>query len=158
MLRVASTRGGSKAWEYWFPFGGGYPPWASGMAQATGMQALARAAVFFAEPRFMDGRRAGARAVPSSRRRSACGSHAGAATTTCSTRSRPGLRVLNAFLQAITGLHDYAKLNDDRRARRLFRAGDREARRETPRYDTGSWSYYALPNKNLAPRWTTTCS
>ena len=28
----------------------------------------------------------------------------------------PGLRVLNAFLQTVTGLHDYAKLNDDRRA------------------------------------------
>jgi hypothetical protein len=62
----------------------------------------------------------------------------------------PGLRVLNAFLQAVTGLYDYAKLSDDRRARRLFKAGDRAARRETPRYDTGSWSYYALPNRNLS--------
>ena len=53
MLRVASRRVGSKAWEYWFPFGGGFPPWASGMAQATGMQALARASIFFAEPKFM---------------------------------------------------------------------------------------------------------
>jgi hypothetical protein len=58
--------------------------------------------------------------------------------------------VLNGFLQAITGLHDYATLNRDPRARKLFRAGDRAARRETPKYDTGRWSYYALPLKNLS--------
>ena len=149
MLRVSSRRAGFKAWEYWFPFGGGYPPWASGMAQATGMQAFARGATFFGEPRFMTVAKnalplflkpppVGVR-VPSGR-----GSH----YVLYSFAS--GLRVLNAFLQAITGLYDYAKLSEDRRARKLFRAGDRAARRETPRYDTGNWSYYALPNKNLS--------
>jgi len=150
MLRVSSRRGGFRAWEYWFPFGGGYPPWASGMAQATGMQALARAAKFFGEPRFMA---AAESALPLFLKRPPLGVRV---------RSKrrgshyvlysfaPALRALNAFLQAITGLHDYAKLNDDRRARKLFHAGDRAARRETPRYDTGDWSYYALPNKNLS--------
>lgn len=149
MLRVASWRAGAKTWEYWFPFGGGYPPWASGMAQATGMQALARGAAFFAEPRFMIAAR---KALPLFRKapyagvrvRSGRGSHYVLYSFA------PGLRVLNAFLQAITGLHDYAKLSGDARARKLFRAGDRAARRETPRYDTGRWSYYALPNKNLS--------
>jgi hypothetical protein len=149
MLRVASWRAGARAWEYWFPFGGGYPPWASGMAQATGMQALARGAVFFAEPSFMI---AASKALPlflkpppaGVRVRADHGYHY------LLYSFAPGLRVLNAFLQSITGLHDYAKLNHDRRARRLFAAGDRAARRETPRYDTGRWSYYALPNKNLS--------
>lgn len=149
MLRVASTRARSKAWEYWFPFGGGFPPWASGMAQATGMQALARASVLFAEPRYMT---AAERALGLFRTPPPLGVrvHAkrGYHFLLYSFDSR--LRVLNAFLQAVTGLHDYAKLNDDRRARRLFRKGDREARRETPRYDTGNWSYYALPNRNLS--------
>ena len=149
MLRVASTRGASKAWEYWFPFGGGFPPWASGMAQATGMQALARAAIFFAEPRFMT---AAERALGLFRKPPPIGVQisSGRGNHYLLYSFAPGLRVLNAFLQAITGLHDYAKLNHDRTARRLFRAGDRRARHETPRYDTGSWSYYALPNKNLA--------
>ena len=149
MLRVSSIRAGFKAWEYWFPFGGGYPPWASGMAQATGMQALARGAAFFDEPRFMT---AAQNAVPlflkpppvGVRVSSGRGSH----YVLYSFAS--GLRVLNAFLQAVTGLYDYAKLSDDERARRLWRAGDRAARRETPRYDTGNWSYYALPNRNLS--------
>ena len=30
-------------WEYYLPYGGGYPPWTSGMVQAAGAQALARA-------------------------------------------------------------------------------------------------------------------
>ena len=36
-------RDGFLAWEYYFDFGGGSPPWISGMAQGTAMQALARA-------------------------------------------------------------------------------------------------------------------
>jgi len=147
LLTTASQRAGGKAWEYWFPFGGGYPPWASGMAQATAMQALSRGAIFFGEPRFMIAARA---ALPLFREPPPVGVRA---------RTKrghhfllysfaPRLRVLNGFLQAVTGLHDYAKLSGDRRARRLFRSGDRAARRETPRYDTGKWSYYALPNKN----------
>ena len=43
MVTLASERGGALAWEYLFDFGGGAPPWTSGMAQATGIQALARA-------------------------------------------------------------------------------------------------------------------
>ncbi|HYH57659.1 MAG TPA: D-glucuronyl C5-epimerase family protein [Thermoleophilaceae bacterium] len=149
MLRVASRRAGGKAWEYWFPFGGGYPPWASGMAQATGMQALARGAAFFDEPRYL---KAAGKALPlfleppptGVRVRSKRGNHY------LLYSFDPRLRILNGFLQAVTGLHDYARASDDRRARRLWRAGDRRARREVPRYDTGNWSYYALPNKNLS--------
>lgn len=149
MLRVASRRAGFKAWEYWFPFGGGSPPWASGMATATGMQALARGAVFFGEPRFMTAAR---KALPIFLKPPPLGVRleSGRGAHYLLYSFAPGLRVLNAFLQAITGLYDYAKLSNDHRAERLFRAGDKRARRETPRYDTGSWSYYALPNKNLS--------
>jgi hypothetical protein len=149
MLRVRSWRAGFRAWEYWFPFGGGFPPWASGMAQATGMQALARGATYFGEPRFMRAARA---ALPLFRRAPSTGVRisTGRGNHYLLYSFAPGLRVLNAMLQTVTGLHDYWKLSGDRRARRLFRAGDARARREVPRYDTGSWSYYALPNKNLA--------
>ena len=149
MLRVRSWRAGFRAWEYWFPFGGGFPPWTSGMATATGMQALSRAAVFLGEPRFMKAARA---ALPVFLKAPPIGVRisSGRGNHYLLYSFAPGLRVLNAFLQAITGLHDYAELSKDRRARRLFRAGDARARRDTPRYDTGRWSYYALPLKNLA--------
>ena len=149
MMRVASRRGGFKAWEYWFPFGGGSPPWASGMATATGMQALARGAIFFGEPRYMTAAR---QALPIFLKPPPLGVRlaSGRGALYLLYSFAPGLRVLNAFLQAITGLYDYAKLSDDHRADRLFHAGDVRARRETPRYDTGHWSYYAFPNKNLS--------
>jgi hypothetical protein len=56
----------------------------------------------------------------------------------------PGLRVFNGFFQAITGLYDYARVAKDSRAMSLFKAGDRSARREAPRSDTGAWSRYSL--------------
>ena len=143
MLRVASWRAGGKAWEYWFPFGGGYPPWASAMAQATGLQALSRGAVFFGEPRFMI---AASKSLPLFREKWPVGVRR---TTKRGPHYllysfSPGLRVLNAFAQTLTGLYDYAKLNRDARARKLFRAGDRALRRELPGYDDGNWSLYSL--------------
>src|SRR5687767_2963388 len=116
MLRVASRRGGFKTWEYWFPFGGGSPPWASGMATATGMQALSRGATFFGEPRFMVAAR---KALPIFRKPPPLGVRvsSGRGSHYLLYSFAPGLRVLNAFLQAVTGLHDYAKLSGDRRGR-----------------------------------------
>ena len=52
--------------------------------------------------------------------------------------------MLNGFLQSLVGLYDFAAATGDRRAQRLFSAGDRAARREIPRYDTGAWSLYSL--------------
>ena len=40
MVALASERGGFTAWEYFFSFGGGTPPWISGLAQGTAIQAL----------------------------------------------------------------------------------------------------------------------
>src|SRR3954454_11486926 len=44
-LPLASRRAGGLAWEYLFPFDGQRPPWVSSLAQGTGLQAMARAAV-----------------------------------------------------------------------------------------------------------------
>jgi hypothetical protein len=50
--------------------------------------------------------------------------------------------ILNAFLQSLIGLYDYAQVSGDALAQRLFAAGDSEARAEVPSYDTGAWSLY----------------
>jgi hypothetical protein len=53
MTALAVKRGRNWiAWEYLFYFGGGTPPWMSGMAQATGIQALGRAAQLLHEPKY----------------------------------------------------------------------------------------------------------
>src|SRR5438034_582858 len=43
-LELAAERAGGLAWEYLFPFDGQRPPWASSLAQGTGLQAMARVA------------------------------------------------------------------------------------------------------------------
>ena len=55
--------------------------------------------------------------------------------------------MLNGGLQAVLGLRDAATLTDSARAQRLFRAGDRAARREVAGFDTGAWSLYSERGK-----------
>ena len=54
LLPLAARRAGGIAWEYYFYFGGGRPPWASAMAQGTAIQALSRAAARLQEPAYLD--------------------------------------------------------------------------------------------------------
>jgi hypothetical protein len=142
-LSLAAQRAGGIAWEYQLRFDGGRPPWVSGLAQGTAVQALARAAVKLGEPRYLDAARAALgifREPPPSGVRVAtpAGSHY------LIYSFAPGLRVLNAFTQALIGLHDYAALTNDAEGRAMFAAGEAELRSELPAYDTGGWSRYSL--------------
>ena len=51
---------------------------------------------------------------------------------------------INAFLQTLIGLYDYASVSGDRLAAKLFRSGNAEAQAELPQFDTGCWSRYSL--------------
>ena len=144
MVALASERGGFTAWEYFFAFGGGTPPWISGLAQGTAMQALTRGSALLTDPRYVAVAR---RALGAFERRPPIGVRAPSASGTgrhyLIYSFATGLRVLNGFLQSLVGLHDLADATGDRRALRLFRDGDRAAKREIPSYDTGAWSLYA---------------
>jgi hypothetical protein len=50
--------------------------------------------------------------------------------------------VLNAFLQSLIGLDEFAQTSKSPLAARLFAAGNAEAQAELPQFDTGSWSLY----------------
>jgi hypothetical protein len=141
LVFLAANRG-FLAWEYYLHFGGGTPPWISGLAQATAMQALSRGARYFQDPRYLDVAR---RALGAFRTAPPRGVRlrVGAGNHYLIYSFDPGLRVLNGFLQALVGLYDYAEAAGDDRARALFRAGDRRARQEVPRHDTGAWSLYS---------------
>lgn len=141
LLPLASSRDGRLAWEYFFAFGGGRPPWTSAMSQGTAIQAFARAGDRLGDPAYTDTARTAlalfeADAPSGVRVRTPAGAHY------LLYSYAPRYRVLNGFLQSITGLYDLATLANDARARRLFDAGDRQARIEIPRYDTGAWSLY----------------
>ena len=142
-LPLAAQRAGGIAWEYLFRFDGGAPPWVSGLAQGTAVQALARAAVRLAEPRYSEAARAALgifREPPPSGVRIA--TPAGAHYLIYS--FAPNLRVLNAFTQALNGLHDFAALAGDADGHALFAAGEAQLRGELARYDTGAWTRYSL--------------
>src|SRR5206468_10867881 len=49
----------------------------------------------------------------------------------------PGVDIINAFLQSLIGLYDYAQVSGDRQAAGLFATGDRQAQAELPQFDTG---------------------
>ena len=143
LLPLAAERAGGLAWEYYFTFGGGRPPWVSGMAQGTAVQALARAATRLR--RQADVLPVAQRALAVFETPAPRGVRVPAETGDhyAIYSFAPRLRVLNGFIQALNGLHDYARLSGDLRGAALFAAGEPQARGETPAYDTGAWSLYS---------------
>ncbi|HEU0024348.1 MAG TPA: D-glucuronyl C5-epimerase family protein [Thermoleophilaceae bacterium] len=144
MERLAVRRARSFiAWEYMFDFGGGAPPWISGMAEATAIQAFARAADLLDQPRYVKtARRAlGAFATLPPVGVRAVGPAGGIHYLQYS--FAPRLWIFNAFLQSLIGLHDYAELTGNERARKLFDDAEPEAREELPFSDVGDWSRYS---------------
>src|SRR5215210_7647994 len=123
LLALRVPRAGGVAWEYYFAFGGGHPPWVSGLAQGTGVQSIARVAkrtgreaevLPIAEQAlgvFEQAPPAGVRvALPD-------GAHYALYSFD------PGLRVINGFMQALVGLYDLGRIAGDERAQALFADG-----------------------------------
>ncbi|MDO8209378.1 D-glucuronyl C5-epimerase family protein [Conexibacter sp. CPCC 206217] len=143
MTSLASTRGGALAWEYYFYFGGGRPPWASAMAQATGLQVYARAAELLKKPAYLATAKKGVQLF-------SVNATTGVGVKTSSGRRfllysfAPSQQVINGFVQTLVGLNDYWEISRDARARTLFKAGERQARLDLAATDTGAWSLYQI--------------
>ena len=137
LLARSVPRFGGLAWEYYFRFEGGRPPWISGMAQAVAAQALSRAGTLLADPTLMAASQRAYRTVPSLTRAVSTG---------------PWIRiyafnnetVLNAQLQTILSLQDYATATGDQAATSLSAQLQAATVKLLPRFDTGYWSLYAL--------------
>ena len=142
LLALAAHRGDFLAWEHYFSWGGGTPPWISGMTQATAISALARASRALDEPRWR--KAAHPRWAPSRPPRRS-GSNGGDHFLMYS--FSPGLRVFNGELQAVSGVGELAALFPDRRALRVFRRGERGARAMVAASDTGAWSLYSFAGR-----------
>jgi len=142
VARAVYQSSGGIGWEYTFPFGGGRAPWLSGMAQAVAAQALARTAGLVpAEATSLMGKaRAAYQAIPGRLLTSV------AAGPWIRLYSFTSLPVLNAQLQAVISLQSYATTAEDSVAAALALRMQRAAAATLPRFDTGYWSYYALPH------------
>jgi hypothetical protein len=137
LLARAIPRTGRLIWEYPFPFEGGRPPWASGMAQAVAAQALARASAQLEDPTLADAAVRAFASVP---------------PFLLSLPSGPWIRlygfngqvVLNAQLQAILSLLEYSQRSGDPEGEALAQELTTSAQALFPRFDTGDWSRYQL--------------
>src|SRR5829696_4211001 len=144
MTRLAVKRGrGFIAWEYLFHFGGGTPPWMSGMAQATGIQALGRAADLLKEPKYAETARRALGAFVARPPGGVRTTGPGGGVHYLQYSFAPRLYIFNAFLQSLIGLYDFSNLAHDERARSLYEQAEPEARREVPMSDVGDWSRYS---------------
>jgi hypothetical protein len=182
LVAMAARRDGFLAWEYYFPFGGGRPPWVSGIATGSALSALSRSAALFQEQAQQQPAPAPAPAQPTGGSTPApapalaptptaqpvhdAAYYLGIAKQALPVYSHAapvgirasgprgnhyliysfakGMRVGNAFLESLIGLWDYSQISGDKTARALFVRGDREAKYELPRLDTGAWSLYSL--------------
>ena len=145
LLALAAHRGDFLAWEHYFSWGGGTPPWISGMTQATAVSALARAARALDEPRW---RRAAHDALGAFAAPPPLGVDGGDHFLMYS--FSPGLRIFNGELQAVSGIGELAALWRDRRAIRLFHRGERGARAMVAASDTGAWSLYSFAGREAS--------
>ncbi|MEA2212378.1 MAG: hypothetical protein QOF83_2326 [Solirubrobacteraceae bacterium] len=141
LIPLAARRGGGLTWEYYFHFDGGSPPWTSAMSQATGLEALSRAYRATKNAYYLQ---VAARALPIFTVRPPVGVGVPTARGTRFVQYTftPGTSIINAFLQTLIGLHDYAAVSGNLAAQKLFRAGNAEAQAEVPQFDTGAWSLY----------------
>ncbi|HEY5295580.1 MAG TPA: D-glucuronyl C5-epimerase family protein, partial [Gaiellaceae bacterium] len=141
IARGIYQQGGGIAWEYTFPFGGSVP-WLSGMAQAVAAQSFARAAGLVQDQTttYMREAHAAFATIP------------GHLLTTVAAGpwirlySFERLQVLNAQLQAVVSLTTYAGDAEDTQAATLAARMAQAAVSTLPRFDTGYWTYYALPS------------
>lgn len=122
---------GGLTWEYYFPFGGGKPPWTSGMAQAVAAQALARAGLLPEASLAFGALR--------SRLLMRVEGHEWVRLYSFS-----GLAVLNAQLQTALSVRDYAALAMDADAADVGGRLEASTVALLPAFDTGAWSLYAF--------------
>ncbi len=141
LIPLAARRAGGPTWEYYFNWEGGRPPWVSAMAQGTALEALTRAYRATGNRSYLD---VAHHALGILRTGPGTGVAVRAphGTRFLQYSFAPGADIINAFLQTLIGLYDYARYSGDPVAARLFRAGNAQAEAEVPRFDTGAWSLY----------------
>jgi len=141
MIPLAVNRGGGPTWEYYFHFDGGSPPWTSAMSQGTAIEALTRAYEATHNDSYLE---LAHRALALFTVRPPIGVRVPTALGARYVQYSftPGTSIINAFLQSLIGLYDYAQVSHDPLAQQLFNAGNAEAQAEVPHFDTGAWSLY----------------
>jgi hypothetical protein len=141
MDALAVPRAGGIAWEYYFNWEGGAPPWVSAMAQATGIEALTNGYTATGNAAYLTEAH---EALPLLETPPPAGVEV---TTPLGARFlqysfAPGTDIINAFLQTLIGLYDYEQVSHDPTAQTLFNLGNAQAQSELPSFVVNGWSLY----------------
>ena len=146
IARGVGQPGGGLGWEYYFDYSGGRAPWLSGMAQAVAAQAFSRVALMIPEKSdaYLAAAHSAYAVIP---RRLLTSVAAGPWIRLYAFQSLP---VLNAQLQTVISLADYAQAAEDPSASALATRMRSAAAAMLPRFDTGYWTYYSLA-RDLSP-------
>src|SRR4051794_20469814 len=131
LIPLATDRGGWPAWEYFFQFGGGKPPWTSSISQGTAIQVLARAGALLGDPALTN---EGALALAAFEQPAPNGVRVDTPSGPFYViySFNPDELVINAHVQALVGLYDFATITGDGRALSLFQQGDATAQALLP--------------------------
>jgi hypothetical protein len=141
MESLAVPRAGGIAWEYYFDWEGGAPPWVSAMAQATGIEALTNGYLASGNAGYLTEAH---NALPLLETPPPTGVEV---TTPLGARFlqysfAPKTDIINAFLQTLIGLYDYEQVSHDPTALTLFNLGNAQAQSELPSFVVNGWSLY----------------
>jgi hypothetical protein len=143
LIPLAVHRAGGLVWEYDFSFDGGTPPWTSAMSQATALQALGDAYKELRNPEYLT---VGEQALSVFSQAPPAGvgepTSLGMRFVQYSFAPARGDEVINAFLQTLIGLDQFAQATGNPTAKSLFERGNLEAQAELPHFNTGAWSLY----------------
>ncbi|HEX5450400.1 MAG TPA: D-glucuronyl C5-epimerase family protein [Gaiellaceae bacterium] len=139
IARGVYQHGGGVGFEYEFSFGGGHPPWLSGMAQAVAAQAFAGAASLVPDEAgaYMREAHAAYVVVPRLLVKVAAGPW-------IRLYAFSSLPVFNAQLQTVLSLNAYASAAKNSAASSLAARMQTSAAEMIGRFDTGYWTYYSL--------------
>jgi len=135
------AKDGRLLWSYPFPFGRGKAPWRSGMAQAVAAQALARVGEALNDQPLLDAAAGAYASIPGRLVRAL---PEGPWIKLYSFDAAP---VLNAQLQSVISIGDYAQISGNTGAAGLAAQLQSAAEALLPRFDTGYWSLYSLNGK-----------
>lgn len=130
-------KGRALTWPYRFS-SGGPEVWESGFAQAVGAQALARTSDLAGDRSLLDAAGASFRAIPRG-----LTLRVGGGTWIQEYGFSP-MAVLNAQLQTIVSLSEYAKLTGDEEAEAYVASLSKTTQKLMAHFDTGCWSRYSL--------------
>jgi hypothetical protein len=142
LLALAVKRSRFLTLEYYFPWDGGAPGWVSGMATATGAQALSRVWKRTHDDRYRDAAEQMLGAFFTSPPRGVRVRRSSARAHYLLYSQSPREFVGNGFAQTLIALDEVERTIGGTRARVALERGLNQADVEMPRYDTGAWSLY----------------